>query len=62
MDTNVKKIKTAIRDEKDDIKEYRESAKKADPKTAKLFRHIAKEEVGHRNELKKRLTRINKEK
>jgi rubrerythrin len=62
MDKNVKKIKTAIKDEKDDIKEYRHSAKKADPKTAKLFRHIAKEEVGHRNELRKRLAKIKKDK
>jgi len=56
----VKKIKTALHEEKEAIKDYRKDAKKADPKTAKLFRHIAKEETQHHKELSKRLKQINK--
>jgi Rubrerythrin. len=46
-----------IRDEKDDIKEYRQGAKKIakkDPQTARLMRSIAKDETEHRNRLIKR--------
>ena len=42
-------------DEKDDIKEYRDMAKHVDAKTAKLFRHNAKDEVEHLHGLQKRL-------
>ncbi len=51
------KIQTAIHEETEAIKDYRADAKKVDPKTAKLFRHIAKDEVHHKKELKKRLVK-----
>ena len=38
------KIKKAIHEEKEAIRDYSKDAKIADPTTAKLFRHIAKEE------------------
>lgn len=52
------RVRHLIADEKLATKEYRCGAKKADPKTAKLFRHIAKEEVGHKKELTQRLKEI----
>ena len=54
----IKKVKQAIHEEKEAIRDYRHDAKKVDPKTAKLFRHIAKDETHHRKELTKRLDRI----
>jgi rubrerythrin len=54
----IKKVKQAIHEEKEAIRDYRQDAKKVDPKTAKLFRHIAKDETHHRKELTKRLDRI----
>ena len=56
----VKKVKGAIHEEKEAIRDYRRDAKKADPQTAKLFRHIAKDEVHHKKELTKRLKTIAK--
>lgn len=56
--TSTKAIRTSIKDEKDDINEYRTFAKKigrSDPTTARLMRSIAKDEVEHRNRLSKRL-------
>ena len=53
-----KEIKGAIREEKEAIKDYRREAKGSDPKTAKLFRHIAKDEMHHRAELSKRLRQV----
>ncbi len=55
-----KELRKVIGGEKDAIKEYRGKAKKMDSKTGKLFRHIAKEEVGHKKELTKRLKSIKK--
>lgn len=54
----IKKVKQAIHEEKEAIRDYRRDAKKADPKTAKLFRHIAKEESHHKVELTKRLKKL----
>jgi rubrerythrin len=56
----IKKVKSALHEEKEAIKDYRKDAKKTDVKTAKLFRHIAKEEAHHHRELKKRLNKIQK--
>lgn len=53
-----KKVRGAIHEEKEAIKDYRKDAKRVDPKTAKLFRHIAKDEVHHKKELTKALKRI----
>jgi rubrerythrin len=52
------RIKIAIHEESEAIRDYRRDAKAVDPKTAKLLRHIASEEVHHRIELKKRLKQI----
>lgn len=60
MNKTVKKVKTAIHEEHEAIKDYRKDAKKVDPKTAKLFRHIAKDETHHKKELGKRLNQLNK--
>lgn len=49
------KIRTAIHEESEAIRDYGEDAKKVDSKTAKLFKHIKKQEVHHKEELKKRL-------
>jgi len=49
-------IQANIYDEKDDIKEYRDGAKKVPPQVAKVFRSIAKDETEH----KKRLLRLAK--
>jgi rubrerythrin len=54
----ISKLKTALHEEKEAIKDYRADAKKVDPKTGKLFRHIASEESHHKRELKKRLKSI----
>jgi len=51
----VKKIRTALHEEKEANKDYLADAKKVDPKTSKLFRHIASEERQHKQELGKRL-------
>jgi Rubrerythrin. len=48
-------LQTDIMDETDDIKEYRDGAKKVDAKRAKLLRHIAKEETQHRKWLRESL-------
>ena len=53
-----KKIKTAIHEEKEAVRDYVKDARKVDPKTAKLFRHIAKDERHHRDELKERLKAV----
>ncbi len=58
----IKKVKVAIHEEKEAVKDYRKDAKKADSKTAKLFRHIGKQEQHHRNELTKRLSEIKSKK
>lgn len=60
MDKTERKIKTALHEENEAIKDYRSDAKKVDPKTAKIFRHIAKDESHHRNELTKRLKDLNR--
>ena len=60
MDKTEHKIKTALHEEKEAIRDYRSDAKKVDPKTAKLFRHIAKDESHHRKELSKRLKDVNR--
>jgi rubrerythrin len=54
----IKKIRGALHEEKEAIKDYRHDAKKVDPKTAKLMRHIAKDESHHHKELAKRLGQI----
>lgn len=54
------KLKYAIKEEAEAIKDYRQDAKKVDKKTAKLLRHIAKDEVHHKKELGKRLKQITK--
>lgn len=46
-----KKIKTALHEEKEAIRDYRKDAKSVDKVTAKVFRHIAKDEVHHKKEL-----------
>jgi rubrerythrin len=48
-------IKQNIHEEGEAIADYVKGAKKVDAKTAKLFRHIVKQERHHRQELKKRL-------
>ncbi len=48
-----KKIREAIHEEKEAIRDYRKDAKKVEPKVAKVFRHIAKDEVHHKKELTK---------
>jgi rubrerythrin len=53
--STVKKIKTALHEEKEANTDYMGDAKKVDPQTGKLFRHIASEERQHHRELKKRL-------
>lgn len=53
-------IKAALKDEAAATKGYRRAAKHADPKTAKLFRHIAKQEVHHHKELNERLKQLKK--
>lgn len=53
-------IKAAMKDEAGANKDYLKAAKHADPKTAKLMRHIAKQERHHHLELKKALKRISK--
>ena len=53
-------IKEALKEEKEAVKGYRKAAKHADPKTAKLFRHIAKEEAVHHREFKTRLKQLKK--
>jgi rubrerythrin len=58
----IKKIKGAIHEEKEAVRDYKKDAKKADPKTKKLLTHIAKEEAHHKVELGKRLTQLKKEK
>ena len=60
MEKTVKKIKKALHEEKEAIHDYRKDAKHADKKTAKLFRHIAKDETHHHKELCKRLKQIKK--
>lgn len=50
-----KLVKKNIHEEKEAIKDYRKAAKHVDPKTAKIFRHIAKDETHHKKELTKRL-------
>ncbi len=55
-----KKIKTALHEEKEAIHDYKEDAKKVDTKTAKLFRHISRDEQHHHKELTKRLKKIKK--
>lgn len=54
----VKRVKKAIHDEKEAIKDYRHDAKKSDVKTAKLMRHIARDEEHHKKELGKRLSQL----
>jgi rubrerythrin len=56
----VSKIRQALHEEKEAKTDYRKDAKKVDPKTAHLFRHIAKEEAVHHKELTKRLKTIKK--
>ena len=56
----LKKIKGALHEEKESIRDYRKDAKKVDSKTAKIFRHIAKDEVHHHKELSKRLKKLSK--
>jgi rubrerythrin len=56
----ITKVKGALHEEKEAIKDYRRDAKRVDPQTAKLFRHIASEESHHKTELNKRLTAIKK--
>ena len=53
-------IKAALKDEAKANKDYLKAAKHADPKTAKLMRHIAKQERHHHLELKKRLRDLRK--
>ena len=53
-----KSIRKNLHEEKEAIKDYRKAAKKSDPKTAKLYRHIAKDESHHHKELTKRLKQI----
>lgn len=53
-------IKASLKDEAAANKDYLKAAKHADPKTAKLFRHIAKQERHHHLELKKALKRVTK--
>lgn len=49
------KIRTAIHEEGEAITDYGRDAKTVDSKTARLFKHIKKEESHHKEELKKRL-------
>ena len=60
MDKTIKKIKTALHEEKEAIRDYKHDAKHADRKTAKLFRHIAHDEEHHHKELGKRLKQLDK--
>ena len=58
VNPTVKRVKQAIHEEKEAIKDYRHDAKKSDTKTAKLMRHIAKDEAHHEKELDKRLKQL----
>jgi rubrerythrin len=60
MNKTINKIKGALHEEHEAIKDYRKDAKKVDNKTAKLFRHIAKEEATHHKELGKRLKQLDR--
>lgn len=51
----LKRIRGAIHEEGEAIKDYRKDAKKVDPKTAKLMREIARDETTHKRQLTKRL-------
>ena len=51
-------IESSIREEEQAIAEYNRRASKADPKTAKVYKHIAKNEVHHKQELTNRLKQI----
>jgi len=54
----VKKVKDAIHEEKEAIKDYKSDARRVDLKTARLFRHISRDESHHHAELTKRLKEI----
>jgi rubrerythrin len=62
MDKTQKAIRKALHEEKEAVNDYLSGArvvsKAGDKPTAKLFRHIAKDERHHRSELKKRLKRV----
>ncbi len=49
----IKKVHNAIHEEKEAINNYRKDAKRVDPKTAKVFREIAGDEVHHKKQLGK---------
>jgi len=52
-DTVQEKIASAIHEEEEAIASYRQEAKTLPPKAAKRFREIARDEVQHKQELKK---------
>lgn len=52
------KISNAIREEESAISGYTHDAKIVDSKTAKLLRHIAKDERHHKTELNNRLKQL----
>ncbi len=56
----IKRIKGALHEEREAIKDYRKDAKKVDPKTAKLMREIARDEMTHKRQLAKRLGVVTK--
>lgn len=60
MDNTKDKIKIALHEEKEAVHDYKRDAKTVDSKTAKLLRHIAKEEAHHHKELSERLKELNK--
>lgn len=56
----LRKVKEALHEEKEAIRDYRKDAKKVDPKTAKTFRSIAKDETEHKQRLIKAEKRLNR--
>jgi len=58
--TEVKKLRAALHDEKAAIKYYTKTAAKSTTGTAKLLRHIAKDERHHRDEITKKIKFLNK--
>jgi len=56
----IKRIQGQLHEEIEAAKGYRKDAKKVDPKTAKIMREIARDEIIHRKQLTKRLGVVSK--
>jgi len=52
------KLSTAIQEEEEAIAGYQKDAKVVDPKTGKLLREIARDEIHHKKQLATRLSQI----